>query len=390
MDVQRQGSDKPSKVEAIKLASQYLKTFVADEVEQRPDALHRGRGDRPQVPRLVPAGRPRRPDPDEAEGKEKAYSVHGAGPDRRRQADRRPVPGLRPSWPRRVGNGTLRITTRQEFQLHGVLKDDLESDDPRDQRDACSRRWRPAATSSATSSAAPRRSRDGVRDAMQADADALGLALRPAVVELLGHLARRREDREPAPAPAGPDRRSRPPATTRSSRSTARRTCRASSRRPSPCPKTTAPTSMPTTWAILAVVEDGELVGYNVLVGGGLGTTPSAAEDVPVPGACRSATSTAADVLAIGEAVHQGLPRLRQPLRPQARPAQVHHPRLGHAGLPGQGRGVPRPPAGRPEAGHGHRRRRPPRLARAGRRQALPGHPGRERPDQGRGRRSAC
>src|SRR5207249_3675318 len=31
----------------------------------------------------------------------------------------------------------------------------------------------------------------------------------------------------------------------------------------------------------LAVVEDGQLVGYNVLVGGGLGTTPSAAKTFP-------------------------------------------------------------------------------------------------------------
>src|SRR5262249_58072116 len=28
---------------------------------------------------------------------------------------------------RTVGNGTLRITTRQEFQLHGVIKDDLKA-----------------------------------------------------------------------------------------------------------------------------------------------------------------------------------------------------------------------------------------------------------------------
>ena len=47
--------------------------------------------------------------------------------------------------------------------------------------------------------------RDGVRDAMQADADRFASHFAPQVVELLGHLARRREDRQPAPAPGRPD-----------------------------------------------------------------------------------------------------------------------------------------------------------------------------------------
>ena len=36
---------------------------------------------------------------------------------------------------RTVGNGTLRITTRQEFQLHGVLKEDLATTIRHDQRE---------------------------------------------------------------------------------------------------------------------------------------------------------------------------------------------------------------------------------------------------------------
>ena len=49
---------KPSKVEAVKLASEYLNTFVANELDNGPVAFHRGRGDDSQVSRLVPAGRP--------------------------------------------------------------------------------------------------------------------------------------------------------------------------------------------------------------------------------------------------------------------------------------------------------------------------------------------
>ena len=35
-----------------------------------------------------------------------------------------------------VGNTTLRITTRQGLQLHGMLKDNLQADDPPHQRGA--------------------------------------------------------------------------------------------------------------------------------------------------------------------------------------------------------------------------------------------------------------
>ena len=38
---------------------------------------------------------------------------------------------------------------------------------------------------------------------------------------------------------------------------------------------------MPTTWVSWRIVEDGESAGYNVLVGGGLGTTPSAQKTFP-------------------------------------------------------------------------------------------------------------
>ena len=101
---------------------------------------------------------------------------------------------------RTVGNGTLRITTRQEFQLHGVLKNNLTATIRRS-TSRCSRPWRPAATSSATCSAARPRPRRTPRPA-SGRRPPLGRARRAPVVELLGHLARRREDRDPAAARA--------------------------------------------------------------------------------------------------------------------------------------------------------------------------------------------
>ena len=56
----------------------------------------------------------------------------------------------------RYGNGTLRITTRQGFQFHGVLKGDLKATIAGINH-TCSPPSPPAATSSATSWAAPPR-----------------------------------------------------------------------------------------------------------------------------------------------------------------------------------------------------------------------------------------
>ncbi len=50
---------------------------------------------------------------------------------------------------RDYGNGTMRITTRQTFQLHGVIKSNLKATMARSTR-RCSLPSRPAATSTAT------------------------------------------------------------------------------------------------------------------------------------------------------------------------------------------------------------------------------------------------
>ena len=147
---------------------------------------------------------------------------------------------------RTLGNGTLRITTRQEFQLHGVLEETTWRRRSGGSTRRCSRPWPPAATWSGTSCAAPRRFTMHSATSFKTTPAAGPPTPRPGprATGKSGSTARRSR---PCRRPVRP--RCRPRPTTRSSRSTARRTCRASSRRPSPSRKTTAPTFMPTTSA---------------------------------------------------------------------------------------------------------------------------------------------
>src|SRR4051794_642586 len=115
---------KPSKVEGIKVASQYLKMILEEEI--RGDASHISE-DAATV--LKFHGSYQQDDRDlrtlmKREGKEKAYQfmvrVRIVGG----KLDAAQYLGI-DELARVAGNGTLRITTRQEFQLHGVVKDDL-------------------------------------------------------------------------------------------------------------------------------------------------------------------------------------------------------------------------------------------------------------------------
>src|SRR5262249_5105185 len=124
MDPSGNGASKTSKVEAVKIASQYPKTFVADEA--RNGAPHFSRD---AATGLKFHGSYQQDDRDirshlKREGKEKAFQfmVRVRMPGGKITAEQyRTVDHLANT----VGNGTLRITTRQEFQLHGVLKEDL-------------------------------------------------------------------------------------------------------------------------------------------------------------------------------------------------------------------------------------------------------------------------
>jgi sulfite reductase (ferredoxin) len=120
------GGAKPSKVELAKLASRYLKTFVADELEngkthfsEDASSILKFHGSYQQDDRDLRG-------PLKKEGKEKAFQfmvrVRVVGG--RMTADQYLACD---HLAQTVGNGGLRITTRQEFQLHGVLKDDLKT-----------------------------------------------------------------------------------------------------------------------------------------------------------------------------------------------------------------------------------------------------------------------
>src|SRR3954453_5996672 len=118
------GKGKPSKVELTKLSSQYLRTFVADEVadgrsqfSEEASTVLKFHGSYQQDDRDLRTQLKR-------EGKDKAFEfmVRVRMPGGKLKAEQYlAVDGLAQT----VGNGSLRITTRQEFQLHGVLKEDL-------------------------------------------------------------------------------------------------------------------------------------------------------------------------------------------------------------------------------------------------------------------------
>src|SRR5215218_600008 len=117
---------KPSKVEGIKLANEYLGGMLLGEVRdgssthitEEASTLLKFHGSYQQDDRDLRLKLKR-------EGHEKAYSF----------MVRTRVPGgkltaaqylAHDELARTAGNGTLRITTRQEFQPHGVLKEDLK------------------------------------------------------------------------------------------------------------------------------------------------------------------------------------------------------------------------------------------------------------------------
>ena len=141
-----------------------------------------------------------------------------------------------------VGNTTLRITSRQGLQLHGVLKHDLRQ---------TIRRINEVQLSTLAACGDVERNvmccpAPLARPRARPDAGAgrpTGRASLPAHAGLSRDVAHRsRHGRRDAG-------RRRQRTATRSSRSTARPTCRANSRRPSAWPATTASICTPTTWA---------------------------------------------------------------------------------------------------------------------------------------------
>ena len=290
---------KPSKVEAIKIASQYLRTFVADEVQN--DQTHFSE-DAASV--LKFHGSYQQDDRDlrtqmKREGKEKAFQfmvrVRIVGG--RLNADQYLAID---ELARTVGNGTLRITTRQEFQLHGILKEDLATTIRRVNESLLSTL---AACGDVERNvlSCPAPARDAVRDAMHADAARFASHCAPRSSSYWDIWVDGEKVGNALLPPQGPIQ--------------------------VPTPgddpiepiygKAYLPRKFKTAFALphdnctdvhandlgyLAVVQGGALVGYNVLVGGGLGTTPSAQKTFPFLSLPLCYVDRA-DVLQIGEAV---------------------------------------------------------------------------------------
>ena len=290
---------KPSKVEGLKIASDYLKGTLAQEIGD-PATTHIGE-DAGVV--LKFHGSYQQDDRDQRlprkrEGQEKAYSF----------MVRTRVPGGKLSAAQylahdhlasTVGNGTLRVTTRQEFQLHGVLKDDLK---------AVVRAINESLLSTLAACGDVERNvlccpapiRDGLRDAMQDDCD-----------RFASHLAPRSSsywdlwlDGEKVPdnlPEAGPSLVSSPnddPVEPIYGNAYLPRKFKTAFAFPSDNCTDVFTNDL----GYLAIVEDGRIAGYNVLVGGGLGTTPSAGKTFPALGQALTFSSREA-ILEIGEAV---------------------------------------------------------------------------------------
>ena len=279
MDVERQGAGKPSsKVEAIKEASKYLLQLVADEVKS--DATHftedaatilKFHGTYQQDDRDVRTQLKR-------EGKEKAYDfmVRVAMPGGQcTAAQYLALDGLA----RTEGSGTLRITTRQEIQLHGVLKVDLATT-IRAINEALLTTLAACGDVKRNTLSCPAPIRDEIRDAMQDDAARFNRHLLPRSSSYYDiWLDGEKVDNPLRPAVEAPVTHSPgddPVEPIYGKAYLPRKFKTAFS-----LPEDNCTDILANDLGYLAIVEDGNLVGYNVLVGGGLGTTPSADKTFP-------------------------------------------------------------------------------------------------------------
>jgi sulfite reductase (ferredoxin) len=290
-------SAKPSKVEAIKLASQYLKTFVQEEFA---DGKSHFTDDAATI--LKFHGSYQQDDRDlrralKKEGQENAYQfmvrvriVGGKlSADQYLACDHLATT---------LGNDTLRITTRQEFQLHGVLKHDLATTIRQINRALLSTL---AACGDVERNVlcCPAPIHGPVRADLQADAFhwASHCAPRSSSYWEIWLDGEKIETLPAAGDPLVPTPGDDPVEPVYG--------------------KTYLPRKFKTAFALpednctdihandlgfLGVVQDQRLVGYNVLVGGGLGTTPSAQKTFPFL-ALPLCFIGRSDVLEMGEAI---------------------------------------------------------------------------------------
>jgi sulfite reductase (ferredoxin) len=294
------GGGKPSKVEVVKIGSGYLRGPLAEEVaagsthiSEEAATVLKFHGSYQQDDRDLRAQMKR-------EGKEKAFQfmvrvrvpggkIHDAG-------QYLAIDELAQT----VGNGTLRITTRQEFQLHGVLKEDLK---------ATIRRVNETLLSTLAACgdvernvlSCPAAIKDGLRERLQADCDAFASHFAPRSWSYWDIWLDGEKIDNPLLPKAGPILVPTPgddPTEPIYGKAYLPRKFKTGFALPfDNCTDVFA-----NDLGFLAVVEDGRLLGYNVLVGGGLGTTPSAGKTFPAL-ALPLTFVERADVLRVGEAI---------------------------------------------------------------------------------------
>jgi len=285
------------KVEALKEASGYLKQFLAEDLHNGLDHISDAaasvlkfhgsyqQDDRDQRRALQRAKK----------GKAYRFMVRLRLPGGRLTAEQYLVCE---ELARLAGDGTLRITTRQEFQFHGVLKQDLAV-----VMQHINENW--LCTLAACGDvernvlACPAPIKDGIRDQLVEDAQAWAshAAPRTSAYWDMWVNGERVETLPPAGPPLLPQTNDDPVEPIYG--------------------KTYLPRKFKTAFALpddncvdvhsndlgyLAVVENGAIIGYNVLVGGGQGMTPSVAKTFPFLGVpiCFVPRD---QILAIGEAI---------------------------------------------------------------------------------------
>jgi sulfite reductase (ferredoxin) len=291
------GSLKPSKVEAVKLASQYLKTYVADEVDngsshfsEEAATVLKFHGSYQQDDRDVRRQLKK-------EGKEAAHQfmvrvrcVGGrVSAEQYLACDR---------LAQTLGNGTLRITTRQEFQLYGVLKDDLPLT-IRQINEALLSTLAACGDVERNVLCCPAPVFDSVRDDLNADALRWASHCAPRAMTYweIWLDGEKIETLPPADGPLVKTPQDDPVEPIYGKTYLPRKFKTAFSLPEDNCTDIHA-----NDLGFLGVVSGGRLVGYNVLAGGGLGTTPSAQKTFPFL-AQPLCYVDRADVLKIGEAV---------------------------------------------------------------------------------------
>ena len=290
---------KPSKVEALKQASEYLRLSIPEELKDgkasiTEDAatLLKFHGSYQQDDRDIRTQRKR-------EGLDKAFQF----------MVRVRMPGGKLTAEQYLacdhlaevyGNHTLRITTRQAFQFHGVLKENLKATIAAVNHALLSTL---AACGDVERNvlACPAPKNDAAHRAIQSDADLFAAHFAPRSQAYWEIWLDGEKVENPAFPVAGPALVPTPgddkvePIYGKHYLPRKFKTAFA-------LPDDNCTDVFANDMGFLAIVEHGELVGYNVVVGGGLGTTPSAAKTFPalaVPLAC----IPRADLLRVGEAV---------------------------------------------------------------------------------------